>query len=395
MKILWFNWKDIRHPDAGGAEVVNHELARRLAADGHEVIFVVADFKASPVSRSPEHTDGYSVIRVGNRFTVYWHAYRYYLRYLKGWADLVIDEVNTIPFFAKFYVQEKNIIFAHQLAREIWFHEMPFPLSLVGYLIEPLYLRLLSNKTAITVSASSKRSLMRYGFREKNIRIISEGITIKPLEDLTEKSPAPSLLYFGSLRSMKRPDQVIKAFEIIKSKSVTLPVRRVTLSPSKGGTVYFDKLSMTNNLKLIIAGSASTSYGKKILQMIKESPYAKDIIYKGRVADEEKTTLMREATLLCVTSVKEGWGLVVTEANSQGTPAIVYNVDGLRDSVRDDDTGIVCKENTPANLAKNILHLLNNRDEYERLRHNAWNWSKKITFTKSHEDFKAIIFRQR
>ena len=39
MKILWLTWKDRKNPLAGGAEVVNEELAKRLVKDGHEVIF--------------------------------------------------------------------------------------------------------------------------------------------------------------------------------------------------------------------------------------------------------------------------------------------------------------------------------------------------------------------
>ncbi len=45
MKILWLTWKDIKHPLAGGAEVVNEELAKRLAKDGHEVLFLVGGFE--------------------------------------------------------------------------------------------------------------------------------------------------------------------------------------------------------------------------------------------------------------------------------------------------------------------------------------------------------------
>jgi hypothetical protein len=56
-----------------------------------------------------------------------------------GWADIVIDETNTIPFFAKYYVKEPHLMFFHQLCREIWFYQMRFPLSLIGYLLEPLY----------------------------------------------------------------------------------------------------------------------------------------------------------------------------------------------------------------------------------------------------------------
>ena len=44
MNILWMTWKDIEHPQAGGAEFINEEIARRLASDGHEVILFVAGF---------------------------------------------------------------------------------------------------------------------------------------------------------------------------------------------------------------------------------------------------------------------------------------------------------------------------------------------------------------
>lgn len=37
MRILWLNWKDIRHPEAGGAEVYTHEIAKRLVEKGYEV----------------------------------------------------------------------------------------------------------------------------------------------------------------------------------------------------------------------------------------------------------------------------------------------------------------------------------------------------------------------
>jgi hypothetical protein len=129
---------------------------------------------------------GCRIIRVGGRFSVYWHAYRYYKKHLVGWADIVIDETNTIPFFAKYYVKEPHLMFFHQLCREIWFYQMRFPLSLIGYLLEPLYLRLLSGSQAIVVSESTKRDLMRHGFKAGNIHIISEGIELEPLTTLNE-----------------------------------------------------------------------------------------------------------------------------------------------------------------------------------------------------------------
>ena len=54
-------------------------------------------------------------------------------------------------------------------------------------------------------------------------------------------------------------------------------------------------------------------------------------------------------------------GLVVIEAASQSTPSIVYDVAGLRDSVKDGKTGIVLKENNAKEMANQSVLLLNNK----------------------------------
>ncbi|MFA5155470.1 MAG: glycosyltransferase family 4 protein [Patescibacteria group bacterium] len=364
MKILWLTWKDKKHPQAGGAETVNEELAKRLAVDGHEVIFLVGGFSGGV---REETRDGFKVIRLGNRWTVYWQAYWYYKKNLKGWADLVIDEVNTIPFLAKFYVKEKNIIFIHQLCREIWFYQLWFPLSLIGYLTEPLYLRLLSDHPVITVSNSTKNDLLRFGFRSKNIQIISEGIELEPVEDLAsiKKYDRPTLLSLGSIRPMKRTLDILRAFELAKQE--------------------------IKDLRLIVAGAAEGRYGRKFLRAVARSAFKDDIEYLGPVDRIKKTEILQRSHLLLVTSVKEGWGLVVTEAASQGTPAIVYNVDGLRDSVKDGETGLICKEGRKDLLVRGLSMALINRDLYHKLRTQARDFSRQASQVKSYDGFKKIL----
>jgi glycosyltransferase involved in cell wall biosynthesis len=89
--------------------------------------------------------------------------------------------------------------------------------------------------------------------------------------------------------------------------------------------------------------------------------------------------------------VKEGWGLIVTEAASQGTPAVVYDVDGLRDSVRNGETGLVTRTNTPAELAANINVLLSQPNLYAHTRASGWEWSNIVTFDRSYLEFKEAL----
>ncbi len=364
MKILWFTWKDRRNPQAGGAELVNEELAKRLAQNGHKVIFIVGGFAGG----SPEEEKGgFKIIRVGNKWTVYISAFLYYMRHLKDWPDMIIEEINTVPFFTKFYSRQKNILFIPQLCREIWFHQIFFPLNLLGYLIEPLYLRLLSDRKTITISESTKNDLGKHGFKKSNISIIPLGTEIKSVGDLESviKSKKPTILSLGAIRSMKQTHHVIKAFEVAKD---TLP-----------------------DLELVVAGDAHGAYGNKALTMIKRSKHTDSINYLGKVDVAKKIELMQKAHLIAVPSVKEGWGLVVTEASSQGTPAVVYNVDGLRDSVKNNQTGIICDRNTPKDMAIKIIAILSNPELYRTLQINGWAWSKEMNFDASYNKFTSII----
>ena len=357
-------WKDIRHPQAGGAEVVNDELAQRLSKDGHQVIFLTAGYKSAA---EKEQLNGYQVVRLGNRWNVYWQVYRYYRKHLRGWADIVIDEMNTIPFFCSFYAREKTIMFVHQLCRQIWFHQMVLPLSLIGYLIEPLYLRVLRKNQVVTVSESTKQDLIRYGFKPERVHIIAQGMNMKPVDNPAEvkKFLEPTIISFGSIRSMKRTDHIIQAFQLAKH---SVP-----------------------QLRLILAGDASGTYAQKLLSQIRAGSYAADIDIEGRVDEVRKRELLQKSHLLCAASVKEGWGLIVTEANSQGTPAVVYNVDGLRDSAFGGEVNQLCSGNSPQGMAKNIVELLTDSNKYRDLQKKGWEKSRQMDFNQSYEQFLNII----
>ena len=43
-RILWFNWRDIKNPDAGGAEVYTYEIGRRLILKGYDITLFVPRF---------------------------------------------------------------------------------------------------------------------------------------------------------------------------------------------------------------------------------------------------------------------------------------------------------------------------------------------------------------
>ena len=362
MKILWLTWKDRTHPLAGGAETVSGEIMDRLVRDGHEVKVITARY---PDSLPSEIINGITIQRVGNRYTVYAKARSLYKSELNGWADIVIDEMNTLPFGSGFYNKTKNILLCYQLAREVWFHQMVFPMSRVGYHFEPFMLRKLAQvyPTVITESLSTKNDMKKYGFR--NINVFRIGMALEPIKTLKPKPQNHIILSLGAIRPMKRTLHAIKAFEFARDKN--------------------------EKIKMIIAGDAKGSYARNVIKYIDKSRHANAIKVVGRVSSSEKIKLMQQAKIILVTSVKEGWGLIVTEANSQGTPAIAYDVDGLRDSVKNNETGLLCPNADYKTMGSQIVVLLSNTKKYELLRKNAWQWSKEFTFENSYTDFMKII----
>jgi len=169
LKILWFNWRCIKHPLAGGAEVYTHEIARRLAKLGYEIILVTSKPRNLP---REENIDGYKVIRAGNKYTVYLKARNIYHEIKeRGWKpDIVIDEVNTIPFLTPKYVKEPITMLIHQLCKDCWRYAIHPFIQPIGWWLErklhKVYINNVGNgnlKSIITVSPSTRADLISLG----------------------------------------------------------------------------------------------------------------------------------------------------------------------------------------------------------------------------------------
>ena len=346
MNILIYNWRDIKNPAAGGAEVFTHEIAKRLVSQGHKISLFTATFKGG---KKNETIDGVEIIRSGNRYTVYLKAPQYYRQHSSEF-DVVIDEINTRPFMTPKFVKDGTPVIAliHQLAREFWFYETPFPLSWIGYhWLEDRWLKNYANIPTITVSQSTKQDLFDMGFRD--VTIIPEGLNIKPLTTIPEKEDDFTLIFIGRMRKAKRPDQAIEAFTHIKKR---IP-----------------------DAKLWMVGDGAMR--KKL-----EDKKVDGVTFFGYVDGEKKYELLSRAHAILVPGVREGWGLVVTEANAMGTPAVAYDVHGLRDSIRDWKTGLLC-EPDPEAMAEKVIEFLYDDILQERLSRKALEWAGEFDWDRS------------
>jgi glycosyltransferase involved in cell wall biosynthesis len=68
------------------------------------------------------------------------------------------------------------------------------------------------------------------------------------------------------------------------------------------------------------------------------------VLLHGFLADTDKRDIVAGSLLHLNTSQGEGWGLCVLEAAALGVPTVAYDVAGLRDAVRDGETGWLVKD---------------------------------------------------
>jgi glycosyltransferase involved in cell wall biosynthesis len=357
-RILWLNWRDLANPDGGGAEVFTHEVMQRLVKRGHKVTLFTSQFSNAPLN---EKMDSVDIVRRGHKYKVYREARDYYKKH-KNDFDIVIDEINIKPFLTpKFIRKEKPVIaLIFQLAKELFLIELPFPLNYIGYNMETRWLSHYKDVPTLTISDSTKRDLEHLGFRD--ISVVPVGISSTPLDRVPEKEHIPTIVFIGRLKKHKRPHHAIRAFSLIKKR---IPNARLWII----GDGY-----MRNELE-----------GRRSLE---------GVTFFGRVSSQVKYQLLGKAHIVLVPSTREGWGLIVTEANSVGTPVVAYNVPGIRDSIIDGKTGILVKNGSPEDLAQTVISLFEDKDLLSTLSGNALNLSRQFSWENTADVFEKIIMQK-
>ncbi len=366
MNILILNWRDPKNPKSGGAEIVTLEHAKAWVKAGNKVTWFTSEFKIKDErSKTNEKVDGINIVRKGTFITVFLHAFFYYL-FSGEKFDLVIDEIHGLPFFTPLYARNvRKIAFIHEVADEIWDYMYPFPINLIGRKVEKILLLPYKNIKFITVSNSTKNDLIKNGIKETNISVILNGINNKVLSELPLKEKNPTFIFVSRVVKMKGIEEVIKAFFYI--------------------------LRDIDNSQLWIVGDGEPSYVEELKEKMKSYSISPRVKFWGRVPNDKKLELMSRAHILLHASVKEGWGLVVIEAASMATPSVVYNVSGLKDSVKNGKTGVVLAENSAKEMAKQAILLINDKKRYMEYQKNCLEWAKSLTWKKSNSQSLNLI----
>ncbi len=150
------------------------------------------------------------------------------------------------------------------------------------------------------------------------------------------------------------------------------------------------------NVKLIVMGGMDNS-GSIDSNLHAKARSSKNIIFTGNIPNVEE--YYAASDVFVAPSYREGFGLVVVEAEAMALPAIVSDVPGQTDAVEKDITGIVCKVKSGASLQKAMerlaedselrINMGNAAEEYAR---SNYEQNKLFELLKKHRD--ALICKE-
>jgi glycosyltransferase involved in cell wall biosynthesis len=308
-RVLFLNWRDLSNPAAGGAEAYAEQIAQRFARAGALVTLFTSKYQDAPPY---DWTRGYLVVREGGRFGVYRAAARHLQRHGHRY-DAVVDFQNGIPFFAPRWLPARTAVVCvlhhvHQAQFDMYFR---WPLNHLGRVLEGRVTRRVYRDSPFVAVSPSTRAEMRgqLGLRGA-VHIVPNGIDPLPLSRVP-RSPTPAIAVVTRL---------------VPHKQIHLLVAAVP-----------DLLRRWPGLRVDIAGTGPAR--DAVAAQVRRLGLDQAVVLPGRVSEQAKSDLLSRAWLTVAPSLAEGWGLTVLEANTLGTPAVAYDVPGLRDAVRDGRTG--------------------------------------------------------
>lgn len=358
LRIVLCNWRDLGDPKAGGAEVATDQLLAGLAARGHDVTWLTS---RSAHADPSEDRHGYRVVRFGTQLTCRFFALTWLWKN-RDRIDIVIDEVNTLPFLSRLLARHRVVVWMHQLAREVWLAEAPGIIGRIGYLLEPWFMSIYRTTPIVTISQSSAESFRAFGLRGP---ITVAEIALKPPVNTPPHPVSGRIGYVGRIVPSKRVDDIFRAFAIVR---VGHP-----------------------DAELHVIGDGEPHELARLKRLADKLNIRDSLVMHGRVSADRRDSLMATFDVVVMASLREGWGLVVSEAARFGVPAAVYPVAGVIDSVRNDVSGIITSEPTPAALAQAITTIIGDRATRARLGDGAKAYLKRFDNERFIGRFESVL----
>lgn len=226
-----------------------------------------------------------------------------------------------------------------------------------------------------TISESTKRRMVELGCKKELIKVIYLGIN-------------------HALFNTNYEQAFRKRYKLEK-KFILGWTGRMNLSQSKNlpGLIEAFKIVKKAVPNTVLAFDGPDF--DKLLPVIKQSSLklGEDIINNGCSKLSDLPKFYRSLDIYTCSSLSEGFGLSVAEAEACGAPAVCFKAGSLPEVVKDNETGLIAKEMTSEALAESIIRLLNNSKKRKKFATSAAKWAKSFDWKKTAKEY-DLMYRQ-
>jgi glycosyltransferase involved in cell wall biosynthesis len=360
-RILVLNERDPRNPLTGGAETHVFEIFSRLVRRGHDVTLLAAGFSGG---KSEEIVDGVRVKRYANRYLYYFLVPWIARREAARGADVVVDVLNKLPFLSPWLVPKPCMAIVHHLFGTTAFRQVSFPIAVVTWLMERLIPLAYARTPILAISPSTKNDLIERGIDGSHVHVIPPGVdkvTHVARDDGMNREPI--VVWIGRLEPYKRADVAIDAMAEVLTR---IPEATLVVVGAGGSRAALEAHAQSRGLD-------------------------KHVRFTGFVSEEEKIDWIRKAAIVVQTSEKEGWGMTMIEASICNTVPIASDVEGLRDSVQHDRSGLLVPYGDAKALAAAIVRVLTDASLRARLVAGGLEWSQRFGWDEVADDTLSLV----
>jgi glycosyltransferase involved in cell wall biosynthesis len=353
------SWRDCWNPEGGGAEVYLEQVAHGLVERGAEVTVFTAAYDGG----APDETvDGIRYVRRGGKLSVYLWGMLLLLTGRLGRPDIVVDVQNGLPFFARLVTRRPVVVLVHHVHREQWPVVYPGLTGRVGWWIESrLAPWLYRHCQYVAVSLATRDELTRHGVSPGRVAVVHNGTDLG-VDAHPDKSAYPSICVVGRLVPHKRVEHAIDAAVRLRED--------------------------VDGLRLTVVGSGW--WHDELVSYAAERDAGDTVEFLGHVDDETKQHVYERSWVLAVPSLKEGWGLVITEAGRCGTPSVAYRAaGGTTESIVDGVSGLLVDDQ--AEFDDRLRQVLEDEVLRKQLGEGAYWHAAAHTWGQSRINFAAVL----
>ncbi len=337
-RIHMIAWRDLADVEAGGSEVHASTVARLWAEAGIDVLLRTSFAQGHP---NIDRRDGYEVVRKAGRYAVFPRTALAEVRHRHGHPDGLVEIWNGMPFLSPLWRRGPKVVLLHHIHAEMWRMVLPPRLAAAGDTLERRVAPLLYRRSrVITLSPSSKAEMLELGFRDDRVDIVPPGVD-PHFTPGGERSPTPMVLGVGRLVPVKRFDRLIRAVVAARRRAPELSLTLVGTGPLR----------------------------HELEALVDHLDGRDAVTFAGRVSDDELLDLYRRTWAVASTSVREGWGMTLTEAAACATPAVATRIPGHLDAVAHGRSGLLAADDDE--LAEHLVALATDADLRARLQAGA------------------------